>query len=98
VDAPWFEPLVLRIDKQNRWFLNDQPVSPEGFSGALKGALSRRPEWFVYLDADPELEFGVHALAIDLIQGLHAKTILVTPNARNELLRRSRQPRIPKEK
>ncbi len=73
------KPLVLRIDKENRWFLDGKAILPEDFSGILKEALSRRPDWLVYLDADPNLPFGVPAQAMDMIQGLYARTILVTP-------------------
>jgi biopolymer transport protein ExbD len=74
------EPLILRIDKQNRWFLDGKAVSPETFSAALKKELSRRSDWFVYLDANPELPFGVPAAAMDMIQELNAKIIFVTPS------------------
>ncbi len=72
-------PLLLRIDRKGRWFLNAKPVSPEQFPGALREALSRRADWAVCLDADPELDFGPVAKAMDAIQGLYAKIILVTP-------------------
>jgi biopolymer transport protein ExbD len=78
---PWLKPLVLRIDATNRWFLNGEPVTLESFPGALKKSLSRRPDWFVYLEADPDLEFRVPAHAMDMIQELHAKVILMTPGA-----------------
>ena len=78
---PWLKPLVLRIDAKNRWFLDGEPVTPGDLPGALKKSLSRRPDWFVYLEADPGLDFRVPALAMDMIQGLHAKVILVTPGA-----------------
>lgn len=72
-------PLVLRIDSKERWFLDAKPVSPEQFPGALREALSRRADWAVCLEADPELDFGRVAKAMDAIQGLYAKIILVTP-------------------
>jgi biopolymer transport protein ExbD len=51
------DPLVLRIDQQSRWFLNEKPILPESLPGALGEALSQRDDWFVYLDADPTLSF-----------------------------------------
>ena len=78
------KPLILRIDKQNRWLLDGKPVSPDAFPNALKESLNRRSDWFVYLDANPELPFGVTAGAMDMIQGLHAHIILGTPSAEKQ--------------
>lgn len=78
---PWLKPLVLRIDAKNRWFPDGEPVTPDNFPGALRKSLSRRPDWFVYLEADPGLDFGVPARAMDMIQGLYAKVILMVPTA-----------------
>jgi biopolymer transport protein ExbD len=78
---PWLKPLVLRIDAKERWFLDGEPVTPEAFPAALKKLLSRRPDWFVYLEADPNLDYRAPARAMDMIQGLHAKVILMTPGA-----------------
>jgi biopolymer transport protein ExbD len=71
------QPLVLRIDQANRWFLDNQRVSQEDFSDALKKSLSRRSDWVVCLDGAPELKFAMVAQAIDKIQGLSAKVVLV---------------------
>jgi hypothetical protein len=78
---PWLKPPVLRIDSKERWFLDGEPVTPDNFPAALRKSLSRRPDWFVYLEADPGLDFGVPAHAMDMIQGLHAKVILMVPTA-----------------
>lgn len=78
------KPLVLRIDKENRWFFDGKPVSAEEFPAAFKKALDRRLDWFVYLSASPELPFGAPARAMDMIQGLHAKIILVTPSTEKD--------------
>jgi hypothetical protein len=72
-------PLVLRIDKKNQWFLNGELVSRDQFPDALKHALSRRPDWVLYLVADGDLEFLKAATAIDTIQALHARVILGPP-------------------
>jgi biopolymer transport protein ExbD len=77
----WTAPLLLRIDAKKRWVFDGKPVSPEKFPAALRQALSRRPDWFVCLDADPALDFGVPMRAMDMIQGLSAKTIIATPKA-----------------
>ena len=75
------KPLVLRIDAQEQWFLDGGPVTPEDLPAALKRSLSRRLDWFVYLEADPGLEYRIPARAMDVIQGLHAKVVLLAPTA-----------------
>jgi hypothetical protein len=79
---PWLKPLVLRIDAKNRWFLDGEPVTPEELPGVLKKALSRRPDWSVYLEADPGLEFGVPAQAMDVLQRMQVKVVVVDPGSR----------------
>lgn len=75
------KPLTLRIDKQRRWFFEGQPVSPEEFPAVLQQALNRRPDPFVCVDADPDLDYQVPARAMDMIQGQFAKIIIATPTA-----------------
>ena len=41
--------------------------------------LARRPYWFVYVDADPHVQFAEVAWAIDIIRGQHADAVMVTP-------------------
>jgi len=84
---PWLKPLVLRIDAQNRWFLDGEQVTPEELAGMLRKALSRRPDWSVYLEADPDLEFGVPARAMDVLQGMHVTIVVVTPGAPRVIVR-----------
>jgi|SRR5271166_3121551 len=73
--------LVLRIDQANHWFLDGRRALPDEFYGTLKGALSRRSDWVVYLEVDPDLRFGAAAHAIDAIKGLYAEVVLVRPSA-----------------
>jgi hypothetical protein len=82
--GPGFEPLVLRIDRKRRWFFNGKSVAPEDFPTALKESLGRRSDWAVCLDADSELDFGALGPAIDVIQGLHSKIIIVTPKMKHD--------------
>jgi biopolymer transport protein ExbD len=77
----WTKPLLLRIDAQKHWVFDGKPVSAEEFPAALRQALSRRPDWFVCLDADRGLDFGAPVRAMDIIQGLSAKIIIATPKA-----------------
>jgi biopolymer transport protein ExbD len=82
--GPGSKPLTLRIDKQRHWFFEGQPVSPEEFPAALQEALKRRPDPFVCVDADPDLDYQVPVRAMDTIQGLFVKIIVATPNAKDD--------------
>ena len=86
--APWREgllkPVVLRINEKGRWFFKGKAVSTDEFAVALRETFRTRPEWVVYVDANWDLDLGKVELAIDVIEGLHAKTILVTPGIRSE--------------
>jgi hypothetical protein len=76
-EGPCYQALVLRIDGEQRWVFDDKPVSPEEFPGALKDALRRRADWVVYLDASPELQLRVPARAMDIMQGMFVKIVLM---------------------
>jgi len=78
------KPIIIRIDKEGLVFVDGRSVSNEGFSLALKQALGRRPDWVVYLDADPDLSFQVPAAVLNTINELGARAILVTPVTRRD--------------
>ncbi|MGA2273122.1 MAG: hypothetical protein ABSH00_06180 [Bryobacteraceae bacterium] len=86
---PGLQPLLVRLvcdtsaggkgsDRPNL-FVNSQAVSWEDFEAVLRKELSSRPpNWPVYLQGDPNLEWGRVAIAIDIIRGLQAEVVLVT--------------------
>jgi len=59
----------------------------EELTGALKDELKGRPEWTVYVEADTDVAFGDVTRAIDVARGLHAKIVLLTPQASMDLVR-----------
>ena len=82
---PWNEPLVLRISAQRSFYLNRQPVPRAELQKRLRDALSRRANWWVFLDADPDLAAGEVIEAVDIIHGAgDTMVILVTPSMKNE--------------
>lgn len=72
-------PLIVRIDREGRWYLNETPTSPEMLKAALTAEFSRRPDWVVYLDADPDIEVQTAASAMDIIQGQHGRVVIAAP-------------------
>jgi biopolymer transport protein ExbD len=62
-----------------RIYLNSQLVSREELSTALKASLSRRPDWVVYVQSDPNVPWADAVYAMDVARGLRAKVVLLTP-------------------
>lgn len=84
-DELWNEPLVLRIDAQRRLYLNRQPVPRADLEKRLRGALSIRADWTVFLEGDPSLPVGDLIALVDEIEGaFKAKVVLVTPSMAKE--------------
>jgi biopolymer transport protein ExbD len=74
-----FEPLLVRVELGHHLYLNAQPITSEELSRTLGERLARRPYWYVYVDADPNVQFADVARAVDIIRGQHADAVLVTP-------------------
>ena len=72
-------PLVLRLDREGRWYLNETPTSPETLKATLRAEFSRRPEWVVYFEADPDLDTEQVVSAMDVVQGLHGSVVIAAP-------------------
>jgi biopolymer transport protein ExbD len=78
------EPLVVRIQmgpgRSVRLFLNSEEMPQNVFRVRLRQELDRRPlNWPVYVSGDPDLDWQQVVNVIDLIQGEHAKVVLLTP-------------------
>ena len=74
-------PLVLRIDRDKRWFLDGEAVTAATLRRALTEKLGRRPDWSVTLEASPDLEMREPGRAIDALQELHV-TIVLAPGGK----------------
>jgi biopolymer transport protein ExbD len=88
-----FEPLAVTITSDNQILLNGEAMSPEELSSALGAALGRRPHWYVYVDGDQSIEFSAVARAVDIIRGLGAEAVLVTPKTKEISSRKTRMER-----
>jgi biopolymer transport protein ExbD len=78
------QPIVVRIEYAGpnspyRLYVSSKLVAREEFESALRDELKRRPDWVVNVEADPNLPWMAVADAIDGIKGVHAKTVLLTP-------------------
>jgi len=59
-------------------YLNSKATSWNRLGSDLKDELKLRPEWVVYVEADPNLPWADAATVIDVAKGLHARVVLLT--------------------
>lgn len=82
--SPGIEPLLVRVEhpegsRQPSLFVDSRPVSWEELDEVLQRELKLRPpNWPVYVQGDPELDWGEVAAVIDTITGSHAEVVLLT--------------------
>jgi len=65
--------------------LQSRRVSWSGLETALKEELRLRPDYRVYLEADPNLEWQDVVKAVDIIKGVQADVVLLTPDTQRAL-------------
>jgi len=73
---------LIRIDSMRRVYLNYKQTTREDLPKKLEQELRSLPTPVVYFDADSDIPFMDAAWALDIIQGLGAKTILITPGSK----------------
>jgi hypothetical protein len=85
--GPGIQPLRVRLefDRRSRRvspYVDSQPIRWDDFGPLLNKELPRRPpNWPVYLEGDPEMEWRDAVRAIDIIRGLHGEVVLLTPSS-----------------
>jgi biopolymer transport protein ExbD len=79
----WGNVLVVRIDAQNKWFLNSQQLSRTDLRTALREKLCWRAEKVLLFDGHPDIAFGEAAEAIDSVESVCPTAVaLVTPGTK----------------
>lgn len=80
--SPGIQPLLVRVVRDGRsakLYVGSDPVALEDLGALLKNELARRPpDWPVYVEGDPDLEWRQLAEAIDAVRGQQAEVILLT--------------------
>ena len=82
--SPWQETLAVYVRPNGRFFVNDEEVERSSLRPKLLKYLSRRVEWTVYFEGDPDTLYMDDVYAIDTIQDCGAKVIWITPKLREE--------------
>ena len=67
-----------------RFFVNGQEISRSDLHPKLIEQLSRRAEWTVYFEAEPDVPFMEAANALNTIQACGAKLVWITPKMRED--------------
>jgi len=82
-------PVVVRIEKAarprlTRVLVNSKPVEWSDLGKVLTEELKKRPDWIVYVEADQDLPFQDVVAAVDVIQSVHARGVLVISGTSDE--------------
>lgn len=86
--SPPRETLSVYLAAGEKYYVNGQLVQREALREALQKQLYQRVVWIVYFEADYDTLNGDAIYAMDVIQGLGAKLIWITPKMREELKQR----------
>ena len=79
----WENALVVHVDHDHSWGLNNQKLSPTDLKEELQHRLCRRAEKVVLFEGDSEISFSEAAKAMDTIQSACPSAVaLITPNAK----------------
>jgi biopolymer transport protein ExbD len=82
------QPLLVQVTEDGhrrraRLLIDGTPVAWEDFGAVLRKELNRRPpDWPVYVQGDPELEWRQVVEAVDEIRGVQGEVILLTGEKR----------------
>ncbi len=79
-------PVVVRVQSGRSGAMPDLYVQSKLISWStlqseLKDNLRLRPDWVVYVEGDAELQWADIARAVDIIRGLPAEVVLLTPDS-----------------
>lgn len=76
--SPGIRPLLVRMEADQRLYIDSEPVTWNEFPAALRTKLKQRPPyWPVYFIGDPNLEWQFPVKAIDIVRGLQAEVVLL---------------------
>jgi len=81
-------PIVVTISQhgsESRLLLNGTEVSREGLERALKSKLAERADWEVFVEGDDPVSFADPMYAIDVVNALHAKAVILTPKLKQRM-------------
>ena len=69
-------------------FLAGKKVSQERLQAALKSELAPRVDWEVLVEGDASVPFADLMYAVEAINSLHAKPVILTPRSKEQIAKR----------
>ncbi|MBI3475047.1 MAG: biopolymer transporter ExbD [Acidobacteria bacterium] len=78
-------PIVVRVSESSQMLLNGKQLSRDQLEPALKAALRRRKNWEVFVEGDDSAPYADPMFAIDVINSLHAKAVILTAKAKAQI-------------
>jgi len=81
-------PIVVAVRQHgnsSQLLLNGTAVDGEQLEAALKSELAGRANWEVFVEGDDAAEFAKPMFAVDVINSLHAKAVILTPRLREQM-------------
>jgi biopolymer transport protein ExbD len=82
--------IVVTVQKRgftSALFVNGVDVDPGQLEQVLKRRLAERPYWQVFVEGDDELSFADPMSAIDAINALQARAVILTPQLKRQMAR-----------
>ena len=83
-------PIVVSLRQKgevSQLLLNGSEISREQLGEALKSKLAGRANWEVFIEGDQSAPFAEPMYAIDAVNTLHAKAVILTPKLRDQIAR-----------
>jgi len=81
-------PIVVTVNQHgsaSELLMDGTEVNREEFERALKSKLAERANWEVFVGGDDSVPFAHLMDAIDVIDGLHAKAVILTPKLKRQM-------------
>jgi len=81
-------PIVVAVRQHgdiSQLFLNSTEVGREQLETALKSKLGGRANWEVFIGGDDAADFAEPMFALDVINSLHAKAVILTPRLNEQM-------------
>jgi hypothetical protein len=79
---PCAQAWVVRVESNNKWYLNSQRIEPDDLPETLRAQISGRTSCIVFFDADCDVPYAEAIHAIDLIEQSSGRVVLLTPETK----------------
>ena len=79
---PCVQAWVVRVESNNKWYLNSQRIEPDDLPETLRAQISGRTSCIVFFDANSDVPYAEAIHAIDLIEQSSGRVVLLTPETK----------------